>query len=980
MHRSSADRKSPRFLLPLSALLAASATAFLSGCTDSPTALDADLLDPSQSAADVRGGRVLQVVTITDGEADGPYTLRVGSLTRPIEANDTVSLPRMAIGSVAVELLDLATGCQVAGDNPRGVDLARAGLTRTTFEVTCGISVPPSEAMIDAAGGVIGTELPGGGVARLTLPAGALPGGTMIRITALPSEGSERARLRLEPAGLRLAVPATLTVDLPEAAGPSDRVAVRWLGQGSAVPTRRNGVSVSAELPFLGMPEPGLQGLGTQGGLAGGATFGGGSTGWRPLALFDPTGGSSAEEAGVVTVDPQLAVEVARALVLAVETADSSITQDVRARILAALMLVVSTEDGTQFDQAVATICTAVDAALTALRTGELTEPRRLFDPLGRRALAWEGVFQAALVTFDLPCRSEKDFLEGILSTIEARYNALFDEVLAEAESDDRTLGELIFTDLPRILDLAAVLQSLEIDRGGELVEAAFTRLYLRGFVVARELCTSRLGYEGYEVLLDLDEASGTLPADVMHRLYREIQLCGTDLTWEVLGEEGEVRGSGIATPADAASPNLPLVNIAARYGDRLVVRGRLDVLRCTETRTQARGEQLVVQLTADGTPENILTRAPDGPGVSARFFPVDGLELPLNEMAERASGEAGTEKSLALRIFRESDGCDTVLVSGLDPAFGFVRSQLTLLPLRIEPTAPPAAEVGRAYVQNLSVANGQATSAWELAGGNLPPGLELSEDGVLAGIPSELGTFTFQVRATSGGVSVTETLTMQVVSGLRITTEALAGGTEGFPYEAFLDAAGGPPGDRSWSIVGGALPDGLSLQSLSNGRGRISGTPTREGGFTFTVQVQAGTVTAERQLGIVIGGVAPAPSRTLQIVSGFLAGKPSNPMRYRTRLVSQDPNMTVVWEPSASSSGSGFIQRGDLTEFITFTSQDPLQVDPFTVDWFAELVYPDGWRNTTGITIRVRACFFVDGEPLLTNGVPTCLQRTDSW
>jgi len=826
----------------------------VAGCIDSPTALDADLLDPHSSAAEARGARVLQVVTITAGEAEGPFTLRAGSDIRPIAQNDTVTLPRRAIGPTSVELLDLAAGCRVAGENPRVVDLARVGLTRTTFEVTCGSLIPPSEAMIGTGGGIIGTELPGGGVARLTIPVGALPGGAMIRITALTPEGSERARLRLEPAGLPLAVPATLTVELPEAVGPSDRVAVRWLGQASAVPTGRVGGSVSAQLPFLGMPGPGL---------AAGAGAGVRSVGWRPLALFDPTDSGADEEAGVVTVDPQLAVETARLLVRAVENADSIITQDVRARTLAALMLVVSTEDGTQFAQAVATICAAVDEAMTAIRSGELTEPRMLFDTLGRRALTWEGIFQAADVDFDLPCRNASTALGEILSNIEARYSALLDQVLADAEAEDRGLPQLIFTDLPRILDLASLLQLLELDQGGGLVEAAFTRLYLRAFVVARELCSSRLGYEAYEILLELEDDTATLSVDVMRRLYREIQLCGTDLTWEVVGEEGEVRGGGTATPGDAASPNLPMVDVEARYGDRLVVRGRLDVLRCTETRTQARGEQLVVRLTSDGAFEDILSQTPDGPGVSARFFPAAGLELPLNEMAERASGEAGTEKSLALRIFRESDGCDGVLVRGLDPAFGFVRTQLTLLPLEIEPTTLSAAEVGRAYVQQLTVLNGQASSTWEQTGGALPPGVELSVDGVIAGIPSALGSYTFEVAVTSGGASVSTEMTIEVRSAITITPSSLPGAMVGQQYTVTF-AATGLEGDPVWSLASGVLPPGLTLSSL----GVLSGTPSQAGSFSFVVRVTIAGASATRLYSLVVNSDTQTLRVTLRAIT----------------------------------------------------------------------------------------------------------------
>jgi hypothetical protein len=50
--------------------------------------------------------------------------------------------------------------------------------------------------------------------------------------------------------------------------------------------------------------------------------------------------------------------------------------------------------------------------------------------------------------------------------------------------------------------------------------------------------------------------------------------------------------------------------------------------------------------------------------------------------------------------------------------------------------------------------------------------------------------------------------------------------------YSATLTATGGT-GSTAWSVVSGSLPPGLTMTSS----GRISGTPTAVGKFTFTVQ-----------------------------------------------------------------------------------------------------------------------------------------------
>ncbi len=67
----------------------------------------------------------------------------------------------------------------------------------------------------------------------------------------------------------------------------------------------------------------------------------------------------------------------------------------------------------------------------------------------------------------------------------------------------------------------------------------------------------------------------------------------------------------------------------------------------------------------------------------------------------------------------------------------------------------------------------------------------------------------------------------------LEITT-SLPNGQVEVAYTATLEAAGGTE-PYTWSISDGSLPDGLTLDS---GTGVISGTPTTEEDYSFTVQV----------------------------------------------------------------------------------------------------------------------------------------------
>ena len=91
----------------------------------------------------------------------------------------------------------------------------------------------------------------------------------------------------------------------------------------------------------------------------------------------------------------------------------------------------------------------------------------------------------------------------------------------------------------------------------------------------------------------------------------------------------------------------------------------------------------------------------------------------------------------------------------------------------------------------------------------------------------------------------------------LQIVTSSFPVGTVGGSYSATLSAAGGTP-PYAWSIVSGALPAGLQLNTST---GTISGTPTTAGSSSFTSQVKdaaGASTTASFSLSI---SSAPAPT-----------------------------------------------------------------------------------------------------------------------
>ena len=96
-------------------------------------------------------------------------------------------------------------------------------------------------------------------------------------------------------------------------------------------------------------------------------------------------------------------------------------------------------------------------------------------------------------------------------------------------------------------------------------------------------------------------------------------------------------------------------------------------------------------------------------------------------------------------------------------------------------------------------------------------------------------------------------TISENAAAAPSITTSSLSDGKMGAAYSQTLTATGTTP--IKWSISGGALPDGLSL---NNGTGKISGTPTADGTAKFTVKAENSAGSDTKELSITITKAAP--------------------------------------------------------------------------------------------------------------------------
>jgi Putative Ig domain len=147
-------------------------------------------------------------------------------------------------------------------------------------------------------------------------------------------------------------------------------------------------------------------------------------------------------------------------------------------------------------------------------------------------------------------------------------------------------------------------------------------------------------------------------------------------------------------------------------------------------------------------------------------------------------------------------------------------------------PASLPGANVGTAYNGSVAATGPVGTTTYVLASGALPASGDLllnAGTGAITGTPkaADVGSYPLTVKVTDqyGDTATSGTLTIVVNAAPAITFGAApaASATAGVTYSSTLSASGGA-GSLTYSIVGGALPTGLTLAA---GTGAITGTPT---------------------------------------------------------------------------------------------------------------------------------------------------------
>ncbi|MGY3581513.1 hypothetical protein ACVIGB_000416 [Bradyrhizobium sp. USDA 4341] len=160
---------------------------------------------------------------------------------------------------------------------------------------------------------------------------------------------------------------------------------------------------------------------------------------------------------------------------------------------------------------------------------------------------------------------------------------------------------------------------------------------------------------------------------------------------------------------------------------------------------------------------------------------------------------------------------------------------------LTISGTPGAVAQVGVGYSAHFSGIGGTAPYVFGLVAGSLPPGLTLSPDGVISGVPLAMGTYSgLQVRVTdaasTSSLSAMFSIDVQPEPQLLISGNPAGTAWVGSNYSATFTALDGSGAGYSFSLASGSLPPGLSLAKANVAEVQIVGTPTHVGTYSDIV------------------------------------------------------------------------------------------------------------------------------------------------
>jgi hypothetical protein len=190
---------------------------------------------------------------------------------------------------------------------------------------------------------------------------------------------------------------------------------------------------------------------------------------------------------------------------------------------------------------------------------------------------------------------------------------------------------------------------------------------------------------------------------------------------------------------------------------------------------------------------------------------------------------------------------------------------------LTVQPSTLPDGTGSAAYVAQITATGGTAPYAFAVGSGALPPGLALAANGLLSGVPTAAGRFSFSVAVVDSTPGIAGTATRSyTLDVLAPTVQVVATVPDpwvlGRPVAVQFTAAGGAA-PYAFALASGTLPSGVTLSA----QGLLSGTPTQSGAFLFAVRAtDANGFTATREIRVTVAQ-APVPVPVHSIGGLFL-------------------------------------------------------------------------------------------------------------
>lgn len=313
------------------------------------------------------------------------------------------------------------------------------------------------------------------------------------------------------------------------------------------------------------------------------------------------------------------------------------------------------------------------------------------------------------------------------------------------------------------------------------------------------------------------------------------------------------------ALESGAPPPGLELAEDGLLHGSPLA--GGTWTFEARATSAMASGVFAVRTFVAEVETAPAWRTAPGLPAVIVgrdAAFALDARDAALYEVAEGSPPPGMTlRRDGVLTGVPEAESVAAFKVRALSasglPADRVFELSAVSIPVWASDSVMRAAPAGGPMAARMQAAGAVSFAVAPGASNKLPPGLLLSDDGVLSGTPEHEGAWQFQVRAQGAAPDAFALKTFTLEARLRPEwrTAAELGAAElGAPLASAVEADHA----ESYALVAGALPEGVKIAD----DGALYGTPTRAGECRFTVRAIAGDVQRDRAF---LLRVAPRPA-----------------------------------------------------------------------------------------------------------------------